>query len=83
MFCSQLTTSLRTIFDVFSSFFESVKSFVLNAQLLLMKRGGRVIYGGKLGVHSQIMIDYFQVTINRPVILILNLYSSLLCKLEI
>ena len=48
-----------------------------------MKRGGRVIYGGKLGVHSQIMIDYFQVTINRPVILILNLYSSLLCKLEI
>ncbi|GAB2234955.1 hypothetical protein Droror1_Dr00004228 [Drosera rotundifolia] len=29
-------------------------------ELLLMKRGGRVIYGGKLGVHSQIMIDYFQ-----------------------
>ncbi|KAJ6303023.1 hypothetical protein OIU77_016996 [Salix suchowensis] len=28
--------------------------------LLLMKRGGRVIYGGKLGVHSKIMIDYFQ-----------------------
>ncbi|KAJ6777678.1 TYROSINE KINASE FAMILY PROTEIN [Salix koriyanagi] len=25
-----------------------------------MKRGGRVIYGGKLGVHSKIMIDYFQ-----------------------
>lgn len=30
-------------------------------QLLLMKRGGRVIYGGKLGTNSQIMIDYFQV----------------------
>ncbi|KAJ8769245.1 hypothetical protein K2173_001835 [Erythroxylum novogranatense] len=28
--------------------------------LLLMKRGGKVIYGGKLGVNSQIMIDYFQ-----------------------
>ncbi|KAL5845833.1 hypothetical protein ACOSQ3_009357 [Xanthoceras sorbifolium] len=25
-----------------------------------MKRGGRVIYGGKLGVQSQIMVDYFQ-----------------------
>ncbi|KAJ4725593.1 Pleiotropic drug resistance ABC transporter [Melia azedarach] len=36
--------------DIFESFDE----------LLLMKRGGRVIYGGKLGVHSQIMIDYFQ-----------------------
>ena len=44
------------------------QSFGLNAQLLLMKRGGLVIYGGKLGVHSQIMIDYFQVTINRPVL---------------
>ncbi|KAF5733181.1 ABC transporter G family member 31-like [Tripterygium wilfordii] len=28
--------------------------------LLLMQLGGRVIYGGKLGLHSQIMIDYFQ-----------------------
>lgn len=27
-----------------------------------MKRGGRLIYGGKLGLHSQTMIDYFQVT---------------------
>lgn len=26
-----------------------------------MKRGGRVIYGGKLGERSQTMIDYFQV----------------------
>lgn len=26
-----------------------------------MKRGGRVIYGGKLGERSNIMIDYFQV----------------------
>lgn len=36
-------------------------TFVSATQLLLMKRGGRVIYGGKLGVQSQIMIDYFQV----------------------
>jgi len=36
----------------------------MHAQLLLMKRGGRVIYGGKLGVHSKIMIDYFQVTLH-------------------
>lgn len=27
-----------------------------------MKRGGRVIYGGKLGEKSQTLIDYFQVT---------------------
>lgn len=38
-------------------------NFVFAIQLLLMKRGGRVIYGGKLGVQSQIMIDYFQVTL--------------------
>ncbi|KAK1394296.1 hypothetical protein POM88_013352 [Heracleum sosnowskyi] len=29
-------------------------------ELLLMKRGGRVIYGGKLGEKSQTMINYFQ-----------------------
>lgn len=28
-----------------------------------MKRGGHVIYGGPLGLHSQTMIDYFQVRI--------------------
>uniref|UniRef100_A0A3Q7I0D1 Uncharacterized protein n=1 Tax=Solanum lycopersicum TaxID=4081 RepID=A0A3Q7I0D1_SOLLC len=28
--------------------------------LLLMKRGGQVIYGGKLGEKSQTMVDYFQ-----------------------
>lgn len=39
-----------------------------DAQLLLMKRGGRVIYGGKLGVHSQIMIDYFQVALHYPIL---------------
>ncbi|PRQ40892.1 putative iron-chelate-transporting ATPase [Rosa chinensis] len=36
--------------DIFESFDE----------LLLMKRGGQVIYGGKLGQHSQTMINYFQ-----------------------
>ncbi|KAJ4977596.1 hypothetical protein NE237_008376 [Protea cynaroides] len=28
--------------------------------LPLMKRGGQVMYGGKLGTDSQIMVDYFQ-----------------------
>ncbi|KAH6765688.1 pleiotropic drug resistance 3 [Perilla frutescens var. hirtella] len=36
--------------DIFESFDE----------LLLMKRGGRMIYGGKLGEKSQTMINYFQ-----------------------
>ncbi|CAI0399920.1 unnamed protein product [Linum tenue] len=38
----------------------SIDIFEAFDELLLMKRGGRVIYGGKLGLHSQIMIDYFQ-----------------------
>ncbi|KAM3739457.1 hypothetical protein ACB098_08G025600 [Castanea mollissima] len=38
----------------------SIDIFEAFDELLLMKRGGRVIYGGKLGVRSQIMIDYFQ-----------------------
>lgn len=38
----------------------SIDIFEAFDELLLMKRGGQVIYGGKLGVHSQIMIDYFQ-----------------------
>ncbi|KAL5991460.1 hypothetical protein ACLOJK_012369 [Asimina triloba] len=38
----------------------SIDIFEAFDELLLMKRGGRVIYGGKLGVNSNIMIDYFQ-----------------------
>jgi len=38
-----------------------------------MKRGGRVIYGGKLGVQSQIMIDYFQVRLESTSVLLLSL----------
>ncbi|KAF3968871.1 hypothetical protein CMV_007280 [Castanea mollissima] len=38
----------------------SIDIFEAFDELLLMKRGGQVIYGGKLGVHSQILIDYFQ-----------------------
>ncbi|KAK3206522.1 hypothetical protein Dsin_020568 [Dipteronia sinensis] len=38
----------------------SIDIFDAFDELLLMKRGGRVIYGGKLGVQSQIMVDYFQ-----------------------
>lgn len=29
-----------------------------------MKRGGQVIYGGKLGERSKTMVDYFQVTLH-------------------
>ncbi|KAF6153601.1 hypothetical protein GIB67_027468 [Kingdonia uniflora] len=38
----------------------SIDIFEAFDDLLLMKRGGQVIYGGKLGEHSKIMIDYFQ-----------------------
>ncbi|KAK8697785.1 hypothetical protein V6N13_113922 [Hibiscus sabdariffa] len=40
--------------------FQNVNYFVDMPKLLLLKRGGRIIYGGKLGVNSQILIDYFQ-----------------------
>jgi hypothetical protein len=30
-------------------------------QLLLLKRGGRIIYNGPLGVNSDKLIEYFQV----------------------
>ncbi|GAA0153723.1 ATP-binding cassette [Lithospermum erythrorhizon] len=38
----------------------SIEIFEAFDELLLMKRGGRVIYGGKLGEHSQTLINYFQ-----------------------
>ncbi|KAI3954477.1 hypothetical protein MKW92_053462 [Papaver armeniacum] len=38
----------------------SIDIFEAFDELLLMKRGGRVIYGGKLGERSNILIDYFQ-----------------------
>ncbi|XWS28696.1 hypothetical protein CRYUN_Cryun25bG0093500 [Craigia yunnanensis] len=38
----------------------SIDIFEAFDELLLMKRGGQVIYGGKLGVNSQVLIDYFQ-----------------------
>ncbi|XP_020252372.1 ABC transporter G family member 31 isoform X3 [Asparagus officinalis] len=38
----------------------SIDIFETFDELLLMKRGGQVIYGGALGTNSQIMINYFQ-----------------------
>ncbi|KAG2673155.1 hypothetical protein I3760_13G076600 [Carya illinoinensis] len=38
----------------------SIEIFEAFDELLLMKRGGRVTYGGKLGVNSQVMVNYFQ-----------------------
>ncbi|PSR86164.1 ABC transporter G family member 31 like [Actinidia chinensis var. chinensis] len=43
----------------------SIDIFEAFDELLLMKRGGRVIYGGKLGENSQTMIDYFQYILMR------------------
>ncbi|XVF31655.1 hypothetical protein REPUB_Repub17cG0010000 [Reevesia pubescens] len=37
----------------------SIEIFEAFVELLLMKRG-QVIYGGKIGTNSQILIDYFQ-----------------------
>lgn len=33
---------------------------VWNEQMLLMKRGGRVVYMGPLGRNSQLLINYFE-----------------------
>ncbi|XP_051142940.1 ABC transporter G family member 31-like [Andrographis paniculata] len=38
----------------------SIEIFEAFDELLLLKRGGRAIYGGKLGQNSQTMINYFQ-----------------------
>ncbi|KAL6840735.1 hypothetical protein ACP4OV_029599 [Aristida adscensionis] len=38
----------------------SIDIFEAFDELLLLKRGGRVIYAGQLGVNSQILIDYFE-----------------------
>lgn len=35
-------------------------------QLLLMKRGGQVIYAGSLGHHSQKLIEYFEAVEGVP-----------------
>ncbi|XP_020113539.1 ABC transporter G family member 51 [Ananas comosus] len=46
----------------------SIDIFEAFDELLLMKRGGRVIYGGLLGVNSQNLIDYFQAIPGVPAI---------------
>ncbi|XP_071737932.1 ABC transporter G family member 31-like [Rutidosis leptorrhynchoides] len=38
----------------------SIEIFEAFDELLLMKRGGRVIYGGKVGERSNILINYFE-----------------------
>uniref|UniRef100_A0A6J1C459 ABC transporter G family member 31-like n=1 Tax=Momordica charantia TaxID=3673 RepID=A0A6J1C459_MOMCH len=59
----------------------SIDIFEAFDELLLMKRGGRVIYGGKLGTHSQIMINYFEgITGVAP---ILNSYNPATWMLEV
>lgn len=39
----------------------SIDIFEAFDELLLMKRGGRMIYSGPLGTHSQKVIEYFEV----------------------
>nr|QVT92374.1 ABC transporter [Salvia miltiorrhiza] len=38
----------------------SIDIFEAFDELLLMKRGGQVIYGGPLGHHSRLLVEYFQ-----------------------
>lgn len=42
-------------------FLRSLKIDIHAMQLLLMKRGGEVIYAGLLGLRSKYLVDYFQV----------------------
>ncbi|CAI0467875.1 unnamed protein product [Linum tenue] len=42
--------------DIFESFDE----------MLLMKQGGKIIYGGQLGLHSRTLVDYFQGIVGVP-----------------
>ncbi|CAM6058811.1 unnamed protein product [Sphagnum tenellum] len=44
----------------------SIDIFEAFDELLLMKRGGQVIYAGPLGVHSNLLIDYFQAIDGTP-----------------
>ena len=50
-------------------------------QLLLMKRGGQVIYAGPLGRHSHKLVEYFEVSDNYffPVILLVPLATKPKC----
>lgn len=45
-------------------------------QLMLMKRGGQVIYAGPLGRHSHKLIEYFEVSICSMLLLLL-MFSSI------
>ncbi|KAF5733436.1 hypothetical protein HS088_TW17G00979 [Tripterygium wilfordii] len=40
--------------------FENVQYFVDTPKLILMKRGGKIIYSGELGRHSNKLIEYFE-----------------------
>ncbi|KAL0299041.1 UNVERIFIED_CONTAM: Pleiotropic drug resistance protein 2 [Sesamum radiatum] len=44
----------------------SIDIFEAFDELLLMKRGGQVIYGGPLGHHSRLLIEYFQAVPGVP-----------------
>ncbi|KAK3433876.1 hypothetical protein EUGRSUZ_D01157 [Eucalyptus grandis] len=49
--------------------------------LLLMKRGGRVIYAGPLGRHSHKLVEYFEAVLGVPKIM--NGYNSATWMLEV
>ena len=48
----------------------------LNLQLLLMKRGGQVIYMGPLGPRSHKLVEYFEVSCTYGRYLLMNLLRS-------
>ncbi|KAK6937217.1 Plant PDR ABC transporter associated, partial [Dillenia turbinata] len=48
--------------------FHSIQYFVDTPKLILMKRGGQIIYSGELGHNSNKLIQYFEVVIEIPYI---------------
>lgn len=56
------TCSLYLSIFIFLGIFVLMSWVSMLPQLLLMKRGGQVIYGGPLGHHSRLLVEYFQVS---------------------
>lgn len=51
---------LPSPFDIYMYDVLGISMLFVLLQLLLLKRGGRVIYAGELGHNSQKLVDYFE-----------------------
>ncbi|KAK1560341.1 hypothetical protein Q3G72_025513 [Acer saccharum] len=60
------TTGMLLPFEPITLTFENVHYFVDTPKLILMKRGGLMIYSGELGQHSSKLTEYFEVMIEIP-----------------